>query len=97
MEGLGTVILLVVAATSIWVAFDAPRHGLSWTWGLGCVALWVVGFPWYLVERSKRTRPLMPPSTPTAPEGWYPDPVDAAQLERYWAGGEWTRLTRPRS
>jgi hypothetical protein len=46
-------VLLVVIGTSIWVAFDAPQHGLSWSWGLGCLALWILAFPWYLVERQK--------------------------------------------
>lgn len=51
-------ILLIIVGTSIWVFFDAPASGLSWTWGLGCLALWIVAFPWYLAERSKARRAL---------------------------------------
>lgn len=45
-------ILLLVVGTSIWVFFDAPAHGKSWTWGLGCLALWIIAFPLYLAERN---------------------------------------------
>jgi hypothetical protein len=50
-------IVIVVVGTSIWVAFDAPKQGLSWTWALGYLALWIVAFPWYLLERRKATHP----------------------------------------
>ncbi len=42
---------VVVIGSAIWVFFDAPANGLSWTWGLGVLALWIVAFPWYLVVR----------------------------------------------
>lgn len=50
---LGSLILLIVIGTSVWVSLDAPSHGLSRAWALGALALWIVAFPWYLVERGK--------------------------------------------
>jgi hypothetical protein len=77
-------VVLVVIGTSIWVAFDAPTHGLSWTWGLGSLALWIVVFPWYLVERRKSPkvpqRGLHPPAS--APE------TDLQRLQRMRADGQ---------
>ena len=48
-------ILLVVIGTTIWTVADArttdPQNTV-W-WGLGCLLLWIVVFPWYLVKRSQ--------------------------------------------
>jgi hypothetical protein len=55
---IATFIILVVVATSIWVFFDAPQHGLSRMAALACLLLWIVGFPLYLADRSKRRREL---------------------------------------
>ncbi len=95
-------ILLVVVGTSIWVAFDAPQHGESWTWGLGCLALWIIAFPWYLSVRSRARANLIahsrpsgegqsarPEASPTPPPGWYRDPRGEA-AKRYWDGQGWT-------
>jgi hypothetical protein len=45
-------LVAVVVLTSLWVLVDAPHRGLSWTWALGCLLLWIVVFPWYLHQRS---------------------------------------------
>jgi cytochrome c oxidase assembly factor CtaG len=55
------VVLLLILATTIWVAVDA--HGrdwrghrfadTTWKWVLGCVLLWIVAFPVYLIHRGR--------------------------------------------
>jgi hypothetical protein len=52
----GLFILLVVVATTIWVGVDASKR--DWrggsgtaTWVIGCILLWIVAFPMYLVKR----------------------------------------------
>lgn len=88
----GAVLVLVVVATSLWVMFDASAHGLSWTWGVGCLVLWVVVFPWYLATRSA-TRQLRFVAAPAdrAP-GWKVDPL-AGSRARYWNGTGWSTAT----
>lgn len=62
--------LVVVVGTDLWVYFDAQRIAGAGTpvffrlgtftidtplgWFLGCVVLWVVFFPTYIVSRSHR-------------------------------------------
>lgn len=92
-------VVLIVLGTSIWVARDAPQHGLSWTWGLGCLALWIVAFPWYLVERGKRRQraaTVGPPSPEEPRAGWYPDPRNPTKYERWREDTVWTGAIRPR-
>lgn len=79
---LGSLILLIVIGTSVWVFFDAPSHGLSRTWALGALALWIVAFPWYLVERGKHSPRARLDSPP--PGG-----------HRWWDGRQWTEHWRP--
>ena len=81
-------LILAVLATTVWVVFDAPTHGESRLWALGCLLLWIVAFPWYLAVRSRNLRD---PAVQQAGE-WRPDPVEAG-VERYW-DGRWTRQTR---
>ena len=53
--------LFVVLGTTIWVGVDAAGRDFSRTsfarstpmWIFGCLALWIVVFPVYLVQRSK--------------------------------------------
>jgi 4-amino-4-deoxy-L-arabinose transferase-like glycosyltransferase len=92
MEVLGLFYLFVIA-TSIWVFFDAPARGLTWTWGLGCLFLWIIAFPWYLVGRQQYS-PLPPRAAGSG--HWEADPRDP-QLERWREGERWTTQTRPRS
>lgn len=93
-------IFLIVVGGSIWVFIDAPSHGLSWTWGLGCLALFVVAFPWYLAERSKveRLERTLPATPRPAPLGgrWEPDPRDPQRRERWREGERWTKHIRDR-
>jgi hypothetical protein len=49
-------VLLVVVGTTIWVGVDASKR--DWgggfgtaTWVVGCIVLWIVMFPIYLVKR----------------------------------------------
>jgi hypothetical protein len=55
------VVSLVVIGTTIWVGVDAAARDFSRSpfarstamWIIGCLALWIVVFPIYLVQRSK--------------------------------------------
>jgi len=60
---------LAVVTTSFWVLFDAyrlmanvPKPALRtvtkattspFVWFIGCLLLWIVAFPWYLIVRGK--------------------------------------------
>ncbi len=58
-----SVVMPMVLATSLWVAFDSSKLQLSRyksgiSYGpvalfVACALLWIVGFPWYLVMRDK--------------------------------------------
>ena len=59
----------MVIGTALWVYFDARRVGLSrYRTGLlnpevatiGCFAVWIVAFPWYLSARHKILHGLLP-------------------------------------
>jgi hypothetical protein len=58
------VVLLVIAATAAWVGFDARKFdwqgsGLAKTpleWVAGCLLLWIVIFPVYLLRRRQVPR-----------------------------------------
>jgi hypothetical protein len=71
-----TVYLLVVLATTVWVYFDAGRYDWSgngfcdttWKWLLGCLLLWFVVFPAYLVQRRKV--PARPVGGPVMTPAW---------------------------
>ncbi len=43
----------IVLATSLWVFSDAQQKGIPkpFRWGIGCLLLWIVVFPWYLSRR----------------------------------------------
>jgi hypothetical protein len=64
------VVVLVVVGTAIWVGFDASGRDWSgdgfanrpWKWVLGCLGLWIIVFPMYLVRRN-RTRPRVGAAT----------------------------------
>ena len=55
------IVLLGVVCTTIWVGFDAPKR--NWPekststaiWVIGCLLLWIVVFPIYLIQRGKTT------------------------------------------
>src|SRR4051794_33760033 len=94
-------ILLIVVATSIWVFFDAPQHGISRMAALASLLVWIVGFPLYLADRSKRRHELAGarlhspgvPPPPSTPPGWYPDPYGTT-THRWWDGYTWTEHAR---
>ncbi len=57
--------LPIEITTSVWVAFDAHKHQITIrnksysrnvevsAWFFGCLTLWIVVFPYYLIRRSK--------------------------------------------
>ncbi len=83
MEGF---MLLVVIGTSLWVLIDAKSIGVRkgqikglgdmgpWGWFWGCLLLWIIGFPLYLVKRGEFKRvnagasmpPLQSPPEPSS-------------------------------
>ena len=62
---MGSIVLLIVIGTSIWVLFDAKSIGVKkgqikgianmgpWGWFLSCLGLWIIGFPLYLAKREE--------------------------------------------
>jgi hypothetical protein len=67
-SGLDTIAIIewAVAAfvllTSLWVLFDARKlrfkeTGPS-TWFVGCLLLWIIVFPWYLIKRFQRVKQI---------------------------------------
>ncbi len=62
---MGTLILIAVIGTSIWVLYDAKTIGVQkgqiqglasmgpWGWFFGCLLLWIICFPFYLIKRSE--------------------------------------------
>lgn len=67
ITGLYLIMWVIIIGTSIWAAFDANRIGLKkYVVGngptgpivtlLGCLALWIVVFPWYLIIKGKIER-----------------------------------------
>jgi hypothetical protein len=66
-------VLIVVIATSIWVFTDAKgridsgehlepiESAAGWAWG--CILLWIVFFPWYLMRKSNSTVTTKPTLT----------------------------------
>ncbi len=75
-EGVGIhlFMLFVVLGTSVWVVIDAHSIGVSkgkikgmgdmgpWGWFFGCLLLWIIVFPFYLVRREafKKVKTAMP-------------------------------------
>jgi hypothetical protein len=76
--------LVIYLATTVWVGIDnrsLRRRGITdkptWLWVVECLALWIVFFPWHLVNRHRsigRYRsmlsslpppPRLPPPPPT--------------------------------
>src|SRR4051812_48513801 len=57
MSGLGFILILGIVGTVIWVGVDASKRewksGGAPSWVIGCILLWIVVFPWYLIVRNK--------------------------------------------
>jgi FtsH-binding integral membrane protein len=57
------VILIIVLLTTLWVGYDAEGRNWSsdgfanrpWKWIVGCLLLWIVVFPLYLMRRGRTT------------------------------------------
>jgi hypothetical protein len=64
VEALAVLAVAVIAGSSTWVYFDAPRRGLSRRWAAACVVLWPAAFTWYLVVRSGVQAPSLDPQAP---------------------------------
>jgi hypothetical protein len=56
-------------------------------WVLGVLLIWIIFFPWYLLERRKY--PVAQPTLQLPAPGWYIDPEDTALL-RWWDGSQWS-------
>lgn len=81
MEGF---IFLVVIGTSLWVLMDAKSIGVRkgqiqglgnmgpWGWFWGCLLLWIIGFPLYLVKRGEFKR--VNAGASTTPQQAQPEP-----------------------
>lgn len=93
---------LVVIGSIIWMVSDINEHGpvgghSTAMWVIRAILLWIVVFPVFLVQRSKRGTqhaaafaPGAVPAAPTTtPAGWYADPNVPGQ-QRYWDGTTWT-------
>jgi hypothetical protein len=58
-------VILLVIGTSVWVGFDSRSRDWShssfadkpWQWVVGCLLLWIVVFPMYLVKRGQAVAP----------------------------------------
>jgi len=74
------VVFVVVVVSSIWVGLDARSKRIpidkkpyslnngALAWFLTCLLLWIFGFPYYLVKRSKAVSSASPsPSAGTTP------------------------------
>ena len=54
-------VILIVAVSTVWVGFDAQGRDFSdnnmargpYAWVFGCLLLWILFFPAYLVQRSR--------------------------------------------
>ena len=80
------VLLLIVLGTTVWVGVDASQRDFSQArgarttlgWVVGMLLLWIVFFPFYLVERNraspKNGRTVARPSAPLVPAADGPDP-----------------------
>jgi hypothetical protein len=68
---IGLFVLVIVIGTSIWVGFDAAKHDFgkkgtgTATWVAGCLLLWIIVFPIYLIQRSRA--PVKGAAAQTAP------------------------------
>ncbi len=62
---MGTVMLLIVIGTSLWVLYDAKKIGVKkgqikglanmgpWGWFFATLLIWIVGFPLYITKRGE--------------------------------------------
>jgi hypothetical protein len=74
------IILLIVIATTIWVAFDAKKNQITThdkpysintgalAWFFCCLLLWIAAFPYYLVRRNKLLKLRRASASPPALE-----------------------------
>jgi len=76
--GIAALPALVVIGTALWVYFDAKRLGLGrYRTGLvnpeiatiGCFAMWIVAFPWYLSARRRILLGQVPLKEGAPPQG----------------------------
>lgn len=66
MTGFGSIMWLMILGTSIWAAVDSVKVGTkNYKTGIsagpavvliGCLLLWIVVFPWYLISKGKIER-----------------------------------------
>ncbi|MGI4788405.1 MAG: SHOCT domain-containing protein [Janthinobacterium lividum] len=93
MDSLNAIIFLIVIGTTIWVGFDASTNKVTsddkdynWSngagaWVVGCILLWIVVFPWYLVRRARVLRVASTTvQTYRSQEQWPPAPQLSTSL-----------------
>jgi len=74
--------LLIQIASAVWVGFDARGRDFSDSkvarspamWVLGCLLLWLVCFPLYLMTRESKPRKGSATGAPPAPAGDWSHP-----------------------
>lgn len=85
-------VLMIIAATAIWVAVDAGKRDWShesfatkpFVWAIGCLLLWIVVFPVYLFKR--RQAPLASEAATAVPAPLsLPHPVPSAPAAGWYA------------
>ena len=99
MDSLNATVFLLVIGTTIWVGFDASTNRVTsddkeynWSngalaWVIGCILLWIVVFPFYLVRRARVLRKVSAfVESYRGPEQWPPAPQQpislTAEIER---------------
>lgn len=84
----GGFLLLLVLGSTIWVGVDAHRLGMAgpWNWILMTALLWIIGFPWYLLERSRELARRSERREPAPPRGAEAGMAGSSSLP----GGVWS-------
>jgi hypothetical protein len=47
---------IALIGTFVWVLIDGPKRGLSASWAVGVLLLWIVFFPMYLAKRGRTVK-----------------------------------------
>jgi hypothetical protein len=96
------IVLAIVVGSTIWVGFDHGKttrvygdeymHTTAYGWMLGCIFLWIVWFPWYLVCRHRQRQPIPGPPVDYEDDNgvhWHRSP--AGEWHYYDVAAGWVR------